>query len=125
MIDVSDLIGIPFKQFGRNKHGYDCYGLSMEVLKRYGKTLKDVQLNHFLTIKGEEIEYIPLLNIKEVNELKEGLLLEFIGKNNALHVGVSIGKDLFIHATENQGVRISSLSSCKNYMTLQKMYEVI
>ncbi len=114
-----------FKEFGRDKNGLDCYGLAIEVFQRYGKQLNDVTLKQFLTIKGDEKYIIPTLNIKETTELKDGLLLEFYCNDNRLHVGVSLDDKTFIHATENQGVRISSFESCKGYMKLTKMYKVV
>ena len=42
MIDVSDLIGVPFVNHGRDIHdGLDCYGLVMEVFRRYGKHIPE------------------------------------------------------------------------------------
>ena len=42
MIDVSDLVGVPFKVHGRSKEeGFDCYGLAMGVERRAGKNLPD------------------------------------------------------------------------------------
>ena len=39
---VKDLIGIPYKDHGRDFSGMDCYGIAIEVLKRFGKNLPDV-----------------------------------------------------------------------------------
>ena len=42
MIDYSDLIGVPFKNRGRDKNtGLDCYGLVMEVYKKIGIQLPE------------------------------------------------------------------------------------
>jgi predicted phage tail protein len=37
----SDLIGIPWKKGGRDKTGFDCYGLAMEMFRRAGKDLPE------------------------------------------------------------------------------------
>jgi cell wall-associated NlpC family hydrolase len=127
MIDISDLIGIPFVDFGRDtKHGLDCYGLAIEVEKRLGKTLKDVIPEKLNRAKVEKLA--PTLNLKkiELDEIKEGVLLEFYGvKDKRPHVAVALDKNTFIHATENQGVRISSFSSARQYIELTNAYEVI
>lgn len=49
MIDIADLIGVPYKTGGRGDGGYDCYGLVMEVAKRGGHLFPDW---HFL-LQGE------------------------------------------------------------------------
>ena len=42
MADYSDLIGVSFKNHGRDvKTGLDCYGLVMEVFKRNGVILPE------------------------------------------------------------------------------------
>lgn len=118
MINVSDLIGIPYKENGRTLEGLDCYGLAIEVEKRYGKNLRDaVYENH-----NEELSQIwePLLNIKKTDILTEGCLIE-IHIKGTLHIGVAIGNGLMIHATINQGVRISRLAAYK----IAAIYEVI
>ena len=42
MIDYTDLIGVPFKNRGRDvKTGVDCYGLVIEVFKRFGHNIPE------------------------------------------------------------------------------------
>lgn len=125
MINVNDLIGVPFVEFGRDvKKGLDCYGLAIEVERRLGKKLKDVAAEKFdfSKVRRETLR----LNVKETDYIHEGTLLEFYGKDDRrLHVAVALDEDIFIHATERQGVRISSLNSAREYLTLFKKYEVI
>ncbi len=127
MIDITDLIGVPFVEFGRDtKKGLDCYGLAIEVERRLGKKLKDVVLDKFNRERVEKIA--PTLNVKKIqmNEIREGVLLEFYGvRDNRLHVAVALDKNTFIHATENQGVRISSLPTVQQCIRLVNAYEVI
>lgn len=119
MPDFSDLIGIPYKTNGRSKEeGFDCYGLAIEVEKRLGKTLQDVVYSNRDFILAEE--NAPLLNITKTQEILMGSLLEFrIG--NTLHIGVALSPSTFIHATENQGVRISRICA----FNLTNIYEVL
>lgn len=127
MINIADLIGVPFVEFGRDiKNGLDCYGLAIEVEKRLGKTLKDVVLEKFDRAKVERTA--PNLNVKKLrlDEISEGVILEFYGlQDKRLHIAVALDKKTFIHATENQGVRISSFASSKTYLKLANVYEVI
>ena len=127
MIDIADLIGVPFVEFGRDvKNGLDCYGLAIEVEKRLGKTLKDVVLEKFDRAKVEKTA--PTLHVKKLrlDQISEGVILEFYGlQDKRLHVAVALDKNIFIHATENQGVRISSFASSKSYLKLANVYEVI
>lgn len=117
-IDISDLIGVPYKENGRSLEGLDCYGLAIEVEKRIGKNLIDVYYNnHNIELSDE---YSPLLNIRKIVNVYPGALLEMhIGSE--LHIGVAITKDLMIHATKNQGVRISKI----NAYPITNIYEVI
>ena len=124
-IDFSDLIRIPFLTFGRNpKTGLDCYGLAIEVERRYGKVLNDVALEKFDRQKVQQS--LPKINVRKTGAIEEACILEFYGKKDRrLHIGIAITKDLFIQATENQGVRISSIKTASQYLTLANVYKVI
>lgn len=118
-MNFSDLIGIPYKEHGRDiKTGLDCYGLAIEVMRRYGKKLNDVIYeNHNESLYDE---LAPTLNVKLTDEIKEGNLL-LMTLNKELHIGVIINDREFIHATYNQGVRISRLKNAP----ITHIYEVI
>ena len=108
-VDVSDLIGIPYKEHGRDNAGYDCYGLTIEVVRRYGKTLPDVvySAEHDISLSDENT---PLLPLRKIDEVEEGCLIEMRYRGE-LHIGVYIGNKRFIHATRGQGVRLSRLGN--------------
>ena len=59
-IDLSDLIGKPFKYYGRGPRAFDCYGLIKEVLNRAGyelpdkKTFIEMRLRNDALQKGRE-----------------------------------------------------------------------
>lgn len=118
MINVSDLIGIPYKENGRTAEGLDCYGLAIEVEKRFGKQLRDaVYESHDIELSQK---WAPLLNVKKSDFIKEGALLE-IHVGNTLHIAVALDKVRMIHATTNQGVRISKIAAYK----IAGVYEVL
>jgi len=117
-LDVSDLIGVPYLNNGRDiVNGLDCYGLVIEVEKRLGKELIDVYYDNH----NEELadEYAPLLNVTEVDSIYTGVIIE-MRKNGLLHLGVALDKNTMIHATTNQGVRISRVGC----MPVIHLYEV-
>lgn len=123
-IRIDDLIGVPFVEFGRDpKKGLDCYGLVIEVERRFGKKLNDVSLEKFDAEKLKRT--LPEINVRKTETIKPGVILEFYGRqDNRLHVGVALGGDIFIQSTENQGVRISSIKTAKMYLRLANIYEV-
>lgn len=115
MINVSDLIGIPYKENGRDKTGLDCYGLAIEVEKRFGKSLNDaVYENHDIELSQK---WTPLLNIYQTDSIKAGTLIE-IHTKSTLHIGIALDETLMIHATCNQGGSYFKNSSLQNCRTL-------
>lgn len=118
MINVSDLVGIPYKENGRSKSGLDCYGLAIEVEKRFGKILQDaVYENHDEKLSQK---WAPLLNVRQTDSIKAGSLIE-IHVGGTLHIAVALDNKTMIHATTNQGVRISKIAAYK----VAAVYEVV
>jgi cell wall-associated NlpC family hydrolase len=115
---VNDLIGIPWKLHGRDKNGYDCYGLAIEVEARLGKKLNDIyyENNDAELCKDKAFS----LNVRPTQKLEVGNIIQMT-LNNELHLGVIITPLTFIHATRNQGVRISKIGA----IPYNAIYEVI
>lgn len=109
MIELNDLLGAPYKDHGRDLSGFDCYGLAIEVARRYGYKLNDVYYNnHDLSLADE---YAPTLNVTPIDKAREGALIEMQHGNN-LHVGICINSREFIHMTRT-GCRINQIGIFK------------
>lgn len=116
MIDVSDLIGAKFRTHGRSTaEGFDCYGLAIEVSRRFGHELKDFWYERsteetFARNAGSVIAEMGSL-VEPTAEREAGSLIIFFDcGGNMCHIGVLLGDDRFIHADETR-VHISRLDS--------------
>lgn len=107
---LDDLIGQPYKIHGRGDGGFDCYGLAIEVERRYGKKLNDAYYDSEVT-KWHDVN-APSLNVREVSEPAPGIIIEMTLKGmDALHIGVCVDKRRFIHCTEKHGVHVSMIAA--------------
>lgn len=108
-IQLNDLIGAPYKDHGRDASGYDCYGLAIEVARRYGYKLNDVIYNdHNLALSAENV---PTLNVTPIDAPREGAIIE-MEYGNEIHIGVAINNREFIHMTRT-GCRINQIGIFK------------
>lgn len=109
MIQINDLLGTPYRDHGRDKSGYDCYGLAIEVARRMGYKLDDVFYeNHDLTLSNE---YAPTLNVTPIDKPREGALIE-MEYGDELHIGVCLNALEFIHMTR-AGCRVNHIGTMK------------
>lgn len=118
-LTLSDLIGVPYKENGRDLNGLDCYGagiLAVYILIK--KHLRDIVFTKNTT--ELENELAPTLNVIQVDKIETGNIL-LMTLFDELHIGVAINSKQFIHATKNQGVRISQISDWK----IHAIYKVI
>lgn len=116
MIDCKDLVGIPFKEKGRDKTGLDCYGLVLMLLKKHGIDLPDFVYTKVDYISNNQVmqtaeKTIPNMKLDSPQEL---CIIEFSVYGLPSHVGVYIGEGFFIHASRSSGmVCIEKLSKWK------------
>lgn len=111
-IDVLDLLGVRYKKNGRDENGLDCFGLVIEVSKRFGHELPDFEyLKTNWEVFNENKEKIAKeCKLKKVTSPCEGDLLLFkVCCAFENHIGVYLGDDQFIHC-DKYGVHIQSLS---------------
>lgn len=95
-----DLIGIKYKDQGRNKEeGFDCYGLAIEVLKRNGIILED-------RIKNPKEGNLNLIEIENPEKL---CIIEYDLGFTESHIAVYIGDGMIIHTTKRYGVVIEPM----------------
>ena len=108
-----DLLKKKKKKFGRDKNGFDCYGVVIECCKRAGTPLKDLY-GDIVDLPADKVnDYISGgLNVKEIPAPKVGGLVYSIYKNN-VHVGYIVERDKVLHATIDKGVKISPLAALK------------
>jgi len=112
----SDLIGIPFKDGGRDVKGLDCYGLVMEIYRRNGIKLPEYYAPAFddagVSAQIEEARTLPIWQKAEGSNppLLAVMAIKF---NSPLcnHTGVYIGNGFFIHTRERIGVNIDRINS--------------
>lgn len=116
-----DLLNIPFRKFGRDKNGYDCYGVVMECCRRAGTPLKDLY-GDIVDLPAEKLnDYISGgLNLRRISGPKTGAVVLSIYKGN-IHVGYIVERGLVLHATIDRGVKISPLAALRPIA----FYEVI
>lgn len=122
--ELSDLIGVPFVNHGRSiSDGFDCYGLAIEVERRFGHKLDDAVYEY--SVDSSFTENAPKI-IKQMNKKvyktttpKAGDVVLFANnKGDMVHIGVILNGDDFIHCDLNS-VHINHL-----HTYFRKYYEV-
>lgn len=114
MPDFSDLIGVRFRNHGRSvSEGFDCYGLAIEVSRRYGHELIDLwyKLSDSDTFAINAGGMIARMSdrVERTDGQEQGNLVVFFEGGRMVHIGVLVDEDRMIHC-DRYGVRIVSLS---------------
>lgn len=113
MLNVRDLIGVPFKDKGRDiNSGLDCWGLAQVIFARYDIILPDYLIschdsNAFNTLAEQSRpQWIKL------DTPQEPCIIAIKFNTNVInHVGVYIGDNKFMHTREKTGALIEDVNS--------------
>lgn len=115
-IDIGDLIGAKFRNHGRSRDtGFDCYGLAIEVSRRFGHELPDLwyerSTDDVFTANAEKVIESLSGKVGRTDRQAAGNIVLFSDRNgNMVHIGVFLEENMFIHADES-GVHVSRLST--------------
>ena len=130
MIKVDDLIGVPFVGKGRDKHGFDCYGLAKEVFRRYGCEIPEYYAEWDNNDACTEFAHKSMNGglWRRLEEPKEPCLMAIrfgVKRGIVNHSGVYIGNGMFIHTRERTGVCIEKINSPAWRGLIEGYYEYI
>jgi murein DD-endopeptidase / murein LD-carboxypeptidase len=97
---IGEWYGTPYKYGGCKKAGIDCSCFANLLSEKvYNRTLPRSANDMFIAAEKFELR-----------DAREGDLVFFkINSKNVSHVGVYLGKRLFVHASSSQGVSVNSL----------------
>lgn len=114
-ININDLIGASFADGGRGPHAFDCWGLALEVFRRYGATkLPDYRIcchdseriNTYMRIEE------PLSFVKVAEPVEPCVVvIRFNTVQFINHAGVYIGNGKMIHTREKTGAAVERIDS--------------
>jgi len=119
---IHDLVGKRFVNGGRDAiKGFDCWGLVMEVFRRYGITIPDFTIDAFSYQDIDKVTNYQMMS-KQWKEVKRPfydngvplVVLMRMHPKYIAHVGAYIGNDKIIHTMKATGVIISRASSLRN-----------
>jgi cell wall-associated NlpC family hydrolase len=99
--EMKEYLGIPYRSGGTSLKGMDCSGFARTIYAN----LFGIELPHN---SAAQFSFPKLQKIDE-DELQTGDLVFFSQRKRINHVGVYLGDGNFIHATNGNGIMISSL----------------
>lgn len=115
---LNDLIGVPFINQGRDfKTGLDCYGLVIEVFKRFEIEVPEYYINcedasGIDTLYKDNTKGYPWRECEPGNKPVPCLIaLRFNQAKYVNHTGIYLGKGQFIHIRQKVGSCIDRIDS--------------
>lgn len=122
---TNEYVGIPYKEFGRDRSGVDCWGLAHLVYKeKYGIYLPSFDTNYTVEDRVRIDELIS--QYKEgwqpVENPKVGDLVLFNVLGSPTHLGIVSEPNHFIHSREGKDVAVERLDSFSWSKRIQGYY---
>lgn len=121
---INTLVGTPFMNGGRDvKIGLDCWGLVIEVYKRYGSPCPDFTVDSFAfkaidALANQETETKIWEEVHNPHEGDEPLVvLMRMHPRLITHAGVFVGGNRIIHTTKSTNAVISRVNVLKSHIT--------
>lgn len=110
-VDLTDLIGKPYKEEGRGPDAYDCYGLAIEVCRRYGIILPNyvISPNDIEMVHGIATLHHGWVECDRRNPPVPSVMAIKFNRPKINHVGVYIGNGKFIHIAQDITAHISRI----------------
>lgn len=114
-MEISDLIGIPYKSHGREKEGSDCWG----ILYLFYKTILNIEIPRYeIGYKdADDFESVSYKINSHLNEWKEvkspvfGDVVLFNIAGKTVHAGVYLNESEFLHSLSGHNSAIDRLDS--------------
>jgi len=120
MVDINTLVGVPFVNEGRSPVlGMDCWGLTMEVFKRFGIELPDFTVDAFAFRQIGQLVDGAIGNpaweevVRPVDKDIPLVVLMRMHPVYITHAGVLIKGGRVIHTMESAGVIISKVATLR------------
>ena len=109
---INDLIGKKFHQDGYGPEEYSCYGLAVEVFKRYGLEIPKTNISVCACKEASEAEIERHVHLYW-NPIKEPsapcIVLIKAHPGYAQHIGIFVGDGNMIHVSKNRNVCVDKL----------------
>jgi hypothetical protein len=109
--DFNNLIGKPFRDYGRGPDAYDCWGVVIEAGRIMGEDTPpdylDLSYLECARLWCEIEEALP--EYEEIEKPVMGAIVLFKNVDGAAHFGRMIDSRYFIHANRDMGVHVSSI----------------
>lgn len=111
---LDDLIGKPFHEDGYGPETFSCYGLAVEVFRRYGSEIPKTNISVCACKEASEAEikkHIGMYWTRIKRPVEPCVLLINAHPGFAQHIGVYIGNGQMIHVSKNRNVCVDKVCS--------------
>ena len=115
-MDLRSYITVPFKEKGRSKNGWDCWGVAYVMYKEFLNINLPLYLDDYVSTSEKDVLGILIEGQLEAmwQEVEKPAPFDIVNirlQGRPMHIGVYIGENRFIHALEKNGTVIERIDS--------------